>query len=181
MTDRLRYDSPKFYGFQASTSLIQGDAWDVALRYSANYEAIDTKVAAAIAYADGAQRFDLDQFNGSVSLLHGSGLNLTFATGEQDLTGGNAFTRDPSFYCGKIGYQFNPFTIGMTALSVDYGYAEDVAATGDEFTSWGAFAVQNVDKVATELYFGFRNHDLERPGVAVDDINVAVMGARVKF
>jgi hypothetical protein len=179
--DRIRYDTPKFYGFQASTSLIQGDAWDVALRYSANYEAIDTKVAAAIAYGDGAQRFDLDQFNGSVSLLHGSGLNLTFASGEQDLTGGTAFTRDPSFYYGKLGYQFDPFTIGTTALAVDYGVADDLAATGDEFTSWGLFAVQGIDKIATDLYFGFRNHDLERTGVVVDDINVAVMGARVKF
>ena len=43
------------------------------------------------------------------------------------------------------------------------------------------FAVQNTDRIATELYFGYRNHDLDRPGIAVDDINTALFGARVKF
>ncbi|MDA1000160.1 MAG: porin, partial [bacterium] len=45
--DRARYDSPKLWGLQFSTSHAQGDAWDVALRYGAEYPAIDTKVQAA--------------------------------------------------------------------------------------------------------------------------------------
>ncbi len=177
--DRVRYDSPTFNGFKASTSFIQGDAWDVALRYSADYENVGTRVAAAIAYGDGAQRFDLEQINGSFSLLHRSGVNFTFASGTQDLDART--TDDPVFYYGKLGYQFTPFTFGKTALAIDYGINDDLAADGDEFASWGVFAVQNIDRIATELYAGFRSHELDRTGVSVDDINVGVAGARVKF
>jgi hypothetical protein len=177
--DRVRYDSPTFNGFKASTSFMQGDAWDVAFRYSADYENVGTRVAAAIAYGDGAQRFDLEQINGSFSLLHRSGVNFTFASGTQDLDART--TDDPVFYYGKLGYRFTPFTFGKTALAIDYGINDDLAADGDEFASWGVFAVQNIDRIATELYAGFRSHELDRTGVSVDDISVGVAGARVKF
>ncbi len=178
--DRIRYDTPTFAGFKASSSFIQGDAWDVALRYSADYPAVGTKVAAAIAYVEGAQRFDFNQLAGSFSALHSSGLNLTFAAGTRDLdarpTGDDPFT-----YYIKGGYQFKPFDFGKTAFAVDYGETDDLAANGDEFTTWGVFAVQNINRLGTELYVGYRNHDLDRPGVSVDDIDVVVGGARVKF
>ena len=88
---------------------------------------------------------------------------------------------DPFTYYVKGGYQFQPFAFGKTALAVNYGITDDLAADGDEFATWGIFAVQNVDKIATELYFGFRSHELDRAGVPIDDINVGVFGARVKF
>ena len=178
--DRVRYDTPTIAGFKGSTSFIQEDAWDVALRYSAEYEAIGTKVTAAIAYAHGAQRFDLNQVNGSVSALHSSGLSLTFAAGEQDLDARVAGDNPVTYYI-KGGYQFKPFSIGKTYLSADYGTTDDLAAVGDEFGTWGVFGVQKIDKIATELYFGYRNHELDRPGISVDDINVVAAGVRVKF
>ncbi len=116
--DRIRYDTPTIAGFKGSASFIQGDAWDVALRYSADYEAIGTKLTAAIAYAHGAQRFDLNQVNGSVSALHSSGLSLTFAAGEQDLDA-RVVGDNPVTYYIKGGYQFKPFSIGKTYLSLD--------------------------------------------------------------
>ncbi len=178
--DRIRYDTPTFAGFKASSSFIQGDAWDVALRYSADYPAVGTKVAAAIAYVEGAQRFDFNHLAGSFSALHSSGLNLTFAAGTRDLDA-RATGDDPFTYYIKGGYQFKPFDFGKTALAVDYGETDDLAANGDEFTTWGVFAVQNINRLGTELYAGYRNHDLDRPGVGVDDIDVVVGGARVKF
>ena len=48
--DRVRYDTPTIAGFKASASYIEADTWDIALRYGANYEAIGTKVSAAISY-----------------------------------------------------------------------------------------------------------------------------------
>ena len=64
---------------------------------------------------------------------------------------------------------------------VDYGRTDDLAADGDEFETWGLFLVQHIDKIATELYVGYRNHELDRPGVSIDDIDVGVAGARIKF
>ena len=48
-------------------------------------------------------------------------------------------------------------------------------------TTIGAFVVQRVDKLGTELYAGYRHHSLDRPAVSVDDIQVATAGARIKF
>jgi hypothetical protein len=45
----------------------------------------------------------------------------------------------------------------------------------------GAFVVQNLDPVATELYFGYRHFDLSRDGADFDPINAVLTGARVKF
>lgn len=51
----------------------------------------------------------------------------------------------------------------------------------DEFTSYGAFVVQNIDRAGTELYLGVRNHELDRPAANFDDILAVLAGARVKF
>ena len=58
---------------------------------------------------------------------------------------------------------------------------DDPAATGDEFTSYGIFVVQKIDKIATELYLGVRNHELDRVGQNFDDIFAVLGGARIKF
>jgi predicted porin len=85
--DRLRYDTPNFGGFTASASAVDGDAYDVAARFAG--EVGDTKIAAAIGYADGGSRtsFD-DQINGSLSLLTPYGISLTAAAGLRDAHGG---------------------------------------------------------------------------------------------
>ncbi len=41
--------------------------------------------------------------------------------------------------------------------------------------------MQNVDKIGTQLYVGGRIFDLDRPGIAYDDILGVLAGARVKF
>lgn len=178
--DRIRYDTPKVAGFTASASHISGGGWDAALRYAADYEKTGIKAAAAIAYADGSDinKFD-DQLAGSVSLLHRSGFNGTFAAGTRSLeTAGRA---DASFIYGKIGYIANLFAIGTTAFSMDFMAADDVAATGDEATTYGSFAVQKLTAFGTELYGGIRNHELDRPGMNFDDVQTVLVGTRVKF
>ena len=48
--DRLRYDTPSFAGFMLSTSWVDGDELDVALRYGREFNG--TEVAAAPSYWD---------------------------------------------------------------------------------------------------------------------------------
>jgi hypothetical protein len=45
----------------------------------------------------------------------------------------------------------------------------------------GAYAVQNLEPVATEFYAGYRHFDLSRDGADFDPINAVLSGARVKF
>jgi len=177
--DRLRYDTPNFYGFFASGSVVSGDAADVALFYSAKLG--DFKLAAAAAYSDpaGTSNSVDDTIDGSISVLHSSGFNLTFAGGTRDykVSGRD----DGTFYYGKLGYQRKFFSIGTTAMSVDYGRNDDVEQDGDEANTVGFQFVQNIDQWATEYYLGYRYHNLDRDNTDFKDINALMTGLRVKF
>lgn len=176
--ERLRYDSPKFFGFNISGSILSGDGGDIALRYAAQWR--DFKFAAAAAYAnnDDNNRWD-DQFNGSASVLHSSGINFTLAGGERNLdTSGRD---DPTFYYAKLGYRQNFFSIGESAFSIDYNRTNDLALDGDEADSYGFQFVQNFKEWGAEYYLGYRYYDLDRSIVDTDAINAVMSGVRVKF
>lgn len=180
--DRIRYDTPGFGGFKLSASHADSRKSDVALRFSGDIGA-GLKLAAAVAYS---VNNDVDsQVAGSVSVLHDSGFNFTGAGGVQDIQAGATNpTRDPVFWYAKAGYLWNG-GIGKTAFAIDYTQAEEIqdelAASNDEFTAYGAFVVQGIDKIGTELYLGVRNHELDRTGSNFDDILAVLAGARVKF
>lgn len=180
--DRIRYDTPNFGGFSLAASYADSRKSDVAIRFAGDIGA-GLKLAGAVAYAING---NVDsQINGSLSLLHDSGFNITGAAGVQDLQfGATNPNRDPTFWYAKLGYIWSG-GIGDTAFAIDYAAAEEVedtvAASGDEFTSYGVFVVQNVDKIATELYLGARNHELDRVGQNFDDVFAVLGGARVKF
>ena len=178
--DRIRYDTPKFGGFQLSVSQADSRKSDVAARFSGDIGA-GLKVAAAVAYAVNG---DVDsQINGSLSVRHSSGFNVTGAAGVRDLqVGAVNSTRDPFFWYVKVGYIWGG-GIGNTAFAIDYIQADEVdsGSVEDEATSYGAFVVQAVDKIGTELYLGARQYQLDRVGFNYDDVTAVMAGARVKF
>ena len=105
--NRVRYDTPQFYGFGLSGSLLSSGG-DVALRYAANW-GDEVKFAAAAAYADPSAINDsVDyQYNGSASLLHSSGLNLTVAAGSREMKDSsrdNPFSTMPSWATSPNGW-----------------------------------------------------------------------------
>ena len=176
--DRIRYDTPSFEGFKFSTSHVDGSAWDAALTYAGEISGIKTRAAIAYADADNKNSRNLEQVNGSASVLFPFGLNFTVAAGQQDLEKDG---RDPSMYYAKVGYIFSPLTIGSTAVSADWQLVEDRDRSGDEATTYGLALVQNIDRIATEAYVAARMYELDRRGADFDDIYAVMAGARVKF
>ncbi len=181
--NRIQYDTPTIMGFKAGLTHVQGDAWDVSLRYAANYEQFGLKVAAGMAYWNYGARTKIaeDAIGGSISALHSSGLNLTISSGTFNRETNSATIDDPVGFFVKPGWQADLTPFGKTAFSVHYGGTDDLQAQGDEFTSWGVAAVQNFDKVATELFVFFREYELERTGANFEEIDLGGVGARVKF
>ena len=185
--NRVRYDSPDFWGFQLSGSLLS-DGGDVALRYAAKWGQ-DWEFVAALAYADPQAISNTvdNQYNGSASILHSSGLNLTVAGGIQDLDSGllnpdgTKRDDDPTFYYAKLGYRAKWFKVGETRFSVDYARNDDVAQDGDEAKSVGFQAVQEFPEWGSEYYIGYRWYDLDREQADFDAINALMTGVRVKF
>jgi predicted porin len=187
--NRLRYDSPTFWGFSLQGSVLS-DGGDVALKYAAKFGE-NWKFAAAASYANPqAQRNDIDdQVNGSASILHSSGLNLTLAGAVADLRhdeenpDGSSRSDDPKYMYAKLGYRSNFFKFGETRFSVDFARSDDRDQDRDEATSIGAALVQDLSQWGMEYYLGYRWYDLDRgEGSAdFDSINAVMSGVRVKF
>jgi len=177
--DRISYLSPDISGFKAGASWVSGGASDLRLGYAAKLGPF--AVGAGGAYASlGSLSLTIDtQINGSASVYHESGLNFTLAAGSQDLI---AATRDDAtFWYGKIGYRKNFFGLGKTALAVDWGRNNNVAANDDQADSYGLLGVQDFTKWGSEYYLGFRNYNLDRPGTDFNSIQSVMSGVRVKF
>ncbi len=117
--------------------------------------------------------------SGSLSMLHDSGVSLTFATGTKDLKAQNR--KDQQFMYGKIGYAVGLNALGPTRFSVDYGKYDDIAQDNDTMTSFGVQAVQDIDDVGASLYAGYRHYALDRTGSSFDDIYAVMTGARISF
>lgn len=181
--DRIRYDTPKFAGFQVTASHANSDAYDVALRYGGSFGGV--KVKAAIAYWDQANSVagtDVSGISGSASVLLPFGLSLTVGAAEQDDNTAGSFRDGTEWRYAKIGYRFKGIELGETRMFVDYSYNEDVAGANRDAEYFGAGVVQVVEPLGAELYMSYTNFALDVQGaVDPDDVDQVVAGARFKF
>jgi hypothetical protein len=182
--DRVRYDTPSLAGFKLSTSYTDRGHWDVALRYAGEFGGF--RVAAAAAYVHPHDNRDVDyrkSYNGSISIRHDSGLNLTFAAGKQkDYTDVRAGPdTDPKFWYVKLGWLARIFSMGRTAFSVDYGQTRELDHADDKAKTWGVAVVQSIKHVGAEFYLAVRDHKLNASSDDVSNQWGIMSGARVKF
>lgn len=219
--DRIRYDSRVWNGAFISLSFADDRHHDIALRYAEMWNGV--KVAGAIAYAEsnretgtGPNNEGFDIINGSFSILLPSGYSITLAAAQRDEEGSNEDKASMLYL--KLGYLFNYFTFGQTAIGVDWYQNDDffsidnddvaagaaVGATPEQVairasnllidaggqggedvvsTSYGFGVVQNIDKIATQVYLVIRNFDVDlgRSDAELDSIWVSMLGGRVKF
>jgi predicted porin len=172
--DRLRYDTPTFGGATFSVSSTNGGAYELAARYSADFDALG-KITTAIGYVDANNRANPEytQIGGSVSWLHTSGINLTVSSGARDIDNTD---RDPVNYYGKLGYKFD-----IHAIAVEYGMTEDLAQDKDKSKNYGlAYVIKPWNGV--EFYGTYRTYELDRDGTSnIEDVRQVMLGTRVKF
>lgn len=175
--DRVRYDTPSFYGFKLGGTVAADSRWDAAINWGG--QGYGFKAGAAAAVSDRNEDDEDRQYNGSFSLLHEStGLNLTLSGGlrEKDKQG------DSTNLYAKGGWIADFFSVGNTAFSVDYTQSTNFPTGSDDGYSYGLAIVQALDDYGTELYAQYRLYSLERDGgPGFEDINVGTVGARVKF
>ena len=175
--NRVRYDSPTFYGFHLATSAVSDERYDGSLWWGGQGYGFKAAGAAAFAYPN---EDDTDfQYDGSFSLLHeDTGLNLTLSAGmlERDNQG------DARNLYAKVGWLTRLFSFGKTAFGVDYTRSLNLPTGRDEGYSVAAAAVQHFEEFGTEVYLLYRLHSLDRDvAPSVHDISVGSIGARVKF
>ncbi len=174
---RLRYDTPTFYGFHLSGSLVSDQRYDASLWWAG--QGLGFKAAGALAFADPNEDDTDYQYDGSFSLLHeATGLNLTLSSGLKEGDGKS----DAYNYYAKVGWLTRFFTFGETAFGIDYDRSVNLPTGRDEGYSVGGAVVQQIEDFGTEFYVQYRLYSLDRDGApSVQDINVGTVGMRVKF
>lgn len=174
--DRVRYDTPVLGpGLRLSASLVTEDIYDIALNF-ANDNIAGLQIAAALAYSndDGVD----SRIGGSISVLHSSGFNITFAAAVEDVDGPGA---DPRFWSIKLGFKKEFMAMGESRFAIDFYRGDETEQVSDEATAIGAGIVQKIDAIATEFYLGLRNYNLERDNADLNNIFAVITGARIKF
>jgi predicted porin len=177
--DRVMYTTPVFGGFRAQVGTGQksdaGEVNEASIWWSGK---LAGELQAALGWSDEKTAApggipSNETIGGSISWLHTSGFNITFALTESDVS---ALGRNSQkFWWTKVGYKF-----GTHAIAVDYNETEDMAANGDEGKTYGIGYVWNPVRWF-ELFATYRIYQLDRPGVDVEDIMVGALGTRIRF
>jgi hypothetical protein len=187
--DRLMYTTPTFGGFRvqaswgqkndSAASTVNTDVKELAAFYGAKLGGLG-ELAAAIGWssqgaaAPGAEKDET--VGGSISWLHGSGLNLTYAYTNRDnpVAAGTA-GRDSTFNYFKVG-----FKRGAHAIGVDYAMGDDFVTSGDEAKMYGIGYVWSPVRWL-ELYAAYKVHQLDVAAGSLEDIKIGTIGTRVRF
>lgn len=163
--NRLRYDSPKLSGFSLAASSAEGDATELALRYSGAIGS--TKVKAAFVTVGAGDSSRKDSSGGSVSILLSMGFNATVAYSTEDATTGS----DPSVVWTKLGYR-----TGKHSFSVDFGTTKD-RGPADADTAGVAYTIRPAKGI--EVYASYRQFTVDT--TASVDPTLFLLGSRFKF
>ena len=180
--DRLMYVTPTFGGFRAQASWGQNantDIKELAAFYGAKLGGFG-ELAAALGWSEqgattpGGTRDET--FGGSISWLHGSGINLTASyTTRDNPAAAGATVRDSQFMYFKVG-----FKRGAHAVGVDYATGDDFSAVGDEAKMYGIGYVWSPVRWL-ELYAAYKIHQLDVAAGSLEDIKIGTLGTRVRF
>jgi hypothetical protein len=179
----LRYDTPAMHGFVLSSAIGEDDIWDVALRYSSQWNSI--RIAAGAGYMN-ASELDFEDVRGSLSAIHQpSGIYLSAAGGvRRDHSGVVSDGEDANFYFAQLGLQrrflpygatsiygefgiYNYFTVG-SLVRADIGPDRDLMELGritdSRIQRLGGGVEQAFDTSALLLYAQYHYYDVELLG-----------------
>jgi predicted porin len=183
--DLIRYDSPSIYGFVVSAAWGDNDYWDIALRFSKEWNSV--KIAAAVAYADSQTDeaigdFQIENFTqviGSISAMHvPTGLFASFSAGEREYDN----DVDGSFYFVQAGLERKWFSYGATTVYGEFGNYEDVIVDATNAEMWGLGIVQHVDSAAMDFYAQARFWDIQDDlAPDADELTTVMIGSRIQF
>lgn len=175
----IRYDTPSFGGAVLSASVDNGHAFELAARYSKEFDS-GTKFGAALDYVDSQSRGrDIQQngvpvspggrfqeYGGSASLLLPSGINFSGSvkhrryvdTPYDDPTlpdSRNGYTPSANNYYGSVGY-----ILGKNHFALSYDQTDDLLNQGSTFRGYGASYVYDFSN-SIQLYASYHRLKLK--------------------
>jgi len=179
-SDRVRYDSPTFAGFQVSGSALSGGAGDVALRYGGKFGGVAVKAAASYVNRASQSTTVDSQWVISAAAEHESGINVRGQFGKTDNSA--ALRDDGQIWAVGLGYDASLTSMGTTSFAVGYLVNEDIAVNGDEVTMVDFGIVQHIKDAGTELYAAVTLLEFDdATTTSFEDATSIIAGTRIKF
>jgi predicted porin len=202
----VRYDSPTYAGFSVSASWGEDDMWDIAGRFSGEFNGV--KVAAAVAYNEvsdesypvgglnppGTPAYDGKYFQAGLYLEHvPTGVFGLFNYGHLDTSDSDiaspAFSEvDSDTYYFKAGLRRRWSPLGHTVLYGEYLRNNDGMAqfSGDssKLDVWGLGVVQEIDAAAMSVWLKYRHLSYEDNFLyddTAEDFQYVGFGALINF
>ncbi|MBE1284751.1 MAG: porin [Rhodobacteraceae bacterium] len=177
---RIRYDSPTFNGFQVAVAAGEeilsttnsDNYYDIAIKYVQDFDGFEVAGGVGFSRRDTATG-NVDDTFGSVAVRLDNGLNFAFSAGSRKNSGDYTYV--------LAGYEADFWQIGKTSFAVDYYAGNDFGLAGREANTMGVGINQNIDSISTQVYLGYRTHELSDPGVAYADVDAVLFGARWRF
>lgn len=180
--DRVRYDTPALGPVVISGSHGNNDRYELAGQ-GRNALGGGTLEYAAGWWKDENTRNSANPaqgYQGSISFLFSQGTSLTGSYGKRDFKGNIAQgtrTDDTQNWWLKAGHKW-----GNNAVSLSYGETEDLNVKGDKNKGFQVGFVHNMPKPKVELYAGYQYSEMDgQAGENFDDLNVVMVGSRIKF
>ena len=176
-TNRIRYDTPTFFGFMGSVGLIDKHNVDAAINYEGKIAG--TEIAGAVGYChskgtnsagnsscfgNGTTVAGIDQLNGSISVMLPIGLGATFsgATQWQDRIGtGHSTKADPYNLSPSIFYTTKVTELGATTFEYAFQYCKNCGNKDDKGMGHQVTAVQQIDSIGGDYFLNFNYVDAE--------------------
>lgn len=181
---RARYDTPVVGGLMLSASYGQNvlvtadenDYYEVAARWTGDVGDVSVRSAIGYQWIDNPNGDLTERLAGSVTMVHTpTGLNLSVSAGEQ-------FDGGPSYVWTRAGWLAEIFSVGTTALSVDYYHGNDFLSEGAVTENYGVYAVQSFDAASIDVYAGWRTFTYsDNTGTSYQDAQGVLAGARFYF
>jgi hypothetical protein len=178
VNDRARYDSPILFNCLQLTSTLTADQrWDAGLIFTPNLK--NFKAKGILTYEN--QPFYDAEYRfvaiGSVKSVK-TGLSATSGFVHMQTTGRD---RTPWGYLIKLGLERNPFSVGSSALSVDYNKGNQQFAPTESSSSVGSFFQQNIRQINLDIYIGYRMYNLVTPSDNLHQLNTYTFGIIYRF
>jgi hypothetical protein len=177
--NRIRYDTPTFFGFKGSVSLIDKHNIDTAIFYEGKFFGIEIEGAMGFCHTRGFNSAGsgtchgntsgtitaVDQVNGSVSMLTPIGLGGTMSGGYQSqrLSGSAHTTEDPNPYNLQpaIFYTTKVTELGATTIEYAFQYCKHCGLKDDVGRGHSLQLMQVVDSIGGDYFIGMRYIDVE--------------------
>ncbi len=198
--DAVRYDTPTIAGFSASASWGENDFWDVAARYTGEWNAIRMRVEGAYSWnGDRDDGADSEYFQIGGMLMHTpTGLFLYGAYGQEEVNG--AFidvyagegasvyqaVPDNDHWYAKGGIRKRLFSLGNTILYGEYGRYNDMFGGFDCGLTIDSSVDNTIGKECRDNYSNkgiyLAGSKIERWGLGiVQEIDTAAMSVWAKY